>query len=617
MASKLKFDTPKEEPRRAPAGPPSVPISRGYDDIRETAVAPPISSGNLDQKTLRTLKFDAPTAEQKSAERVRQIAGKLRGGEKLPPGPLDTITDAFSLGTTRPLSAAITAGIAKAKGDYPDASLGETYQALIQYMNDRQARGDENTGPLAPLVRGIASTPATMATGGGSATAKAITQGTAAAPRVVAGAATNPVTAGVRSSIPATTTETAARAAVPGFIEGASQNAESLPKAIEGGTKNAVLSAGGAAVLDKGMKKFMPAAGRAAEAEAAAQRGKTPDEIIKEAKGHYDVLDNNGIAYSAPQTANLYAGLHQLRNNSTYVPGGNAAMDTLFGDLMTKSRQGMTFNELDNARSAIARLARGPDETTRVSARAINNEIDRMIGSGPPAVNPNNVNVQENYEKARGLWRQKALVEDAMFHADNVDRKLAINSDANPNKAMKAEFGAVEKQYAKPGAYDPLAGDTEGRDMLSRIVRGGPAQNTMAAVGNTLSNKYSTWAGGSAGLAIPHLFGVSQNVDPVTHAALAGAAGAATGGAVNQAGKAFQRGAANLGEEDVNAYLRHLSGSPAPVPGAAIDRNDLAQMLFAQDLERLVPRVGSAAIGGKTEDPDKPKRVYITKDQSP
>ena len=121
----------------------------------------------------------------------------------------------------------------------------------------------------------------------------------------------------------------------------------------------------------------------------------------------------------------------------------------------------------------------------------------------------------------------------------------------------------------------------------------------------------------SAGLAVPHRFGVSLSSNPGAYLPLAGVTGAAVGGAVNQTGKAFQRGAANLGEQDVNAYMRHLSGSPAPVPGAAINRNDLAQMLFAQDLERIAPRLGSAVIGDtpdEKKDPDKLKRVYITKD---
>jgi hypothetical protein len=81
--------------------------------------------------------------------------------------------------------------------------------------------------------------------------------------------------------------------------------------------------------------------------------------------------------------------------------------------------------------------------------------------------------------------------------------------------------------------------------------------------------------------------------------------GAAAGGAVNQVGKAFNRSAARSGEADVNAYMRHLSGSPDPVPGAAIDRNDLAKMLFAQDLERLAPRVASTTIGNP---PDKKEK---------
>jgi len=597
---------------RKPAGEPSVPISGHYTNTEGynppgAEPRPPISQSNLDPSKISFKDLVPPTAQEKSAERIRQIAAQIRGGEKLPPGPLDTITDAASLSTSRPISAAITAGVSGLTNSYPGSSYDERYKALIQYMNDRQARGDENTGPLAPLVRGVASTPASMATGGGSATAKALTQGTTAPTRVVGGVASNPVTAGVRSSIPATTTEVAGRAAIPGAIEGASQNAESLPSAGKGAAVNAGLSAVTAAGADKIMKRT-PFAGRAAEAEATAARGASPDEIIGRAKTHYDVLDNNGIQYSAQQTANLYQGLHQLRNSHTYVPGGNAALDNLFGDLMTSARQGMTFNELDNARSAIARLARGPDETTRVSARAINNEIDRMIGSGAPAINPNNVNVQEAYQQARQLWQQKTLVEDAMFHAGNVDRKIEVNSATNPNQAMKNEFAAVEKQRAKPGAYDPLAGDPEGREMLARIARGGPMQNRLASAGNAFTGRYAPWAGGAVGFGVPAALGMSRNVDPFLTGSVSAAASMAAAGGVNQVGKAFNRGAANLGQQDVDAFMRHLSGSPVPVPGAAIDRNDLAKMLFAQDLERLAPRIGSAVIGDET-DAKKEKRT--------
>jgi len=611
MASKLKFDTPEpSRPPVPPAGPPSPPISSleplGGNYNRDPSV--PISADNTDYSN-RKLKFDPPSEKDKSLARIREIAGKLQGGEMLPPGPLDTITDAASLSTSRPISAAITAGVSGLTNSYPGSSYDERYQALIQYMNDRQARGDAATGPVAPLVRGVASLPASMATGGGSATVNTITKGAAAPARTVAGAATNPVTAGVRSSIPASTTEVAARAAVPGFIEGAAQNAESLESAAKGGATNAALSGGSAAVLDKGMKTVFRPARRAAEAEATAARGRTPEEIAAEAKTHYNELDNQGIRYDHNQTNTLQSGLRTLRSNSVYVPRMNAGLDTLYDDLLERAQHGsMSFNDLDNARSAIGKLARGSDESTRVAARSINNEIDRMIGSGPPAINPNNVNVDEAYRKARGLSRQKALTEDAMYRAENVEQKIEQKSNVNPNQAMKDEFGAVAKQYRRPGAYNPLEGDPEGRDMLARIVRGGPAQNTLASVGNTLSGRFAPWAGGAAGLALPTAFGISKNVDPYLATLIGAPFGAAAAGVTNQAGKLAQRGAASLGEKDVNAYLRHLSGSPQPVPGAAINRDDLTKILFAQDLERIAPRYASGAIGEKTDEQKKKEK---------
>lgn len=596
--------TPEGPPPGAQTpGAPSPPISGHYTN-REGYNPPagdpsvPISQNNVDYSKISFKDLVPPSEKDKSMARIQSIVRSLRGGEQLPPGPLDTITDAASLSTTRPLSAAITAGVSGLTGSYPGSSMDERYKALIQYANDRQARGDENTGPIAPLVRGVASLPASMATGGGSGTVNALTKGTTAPARVVGGVPTNPVTAGVRSSIPAGTTETAARAAIPGAIEGAAQNAESLESAGKGAGVNAALSAGVAGAADVVTKRALPAARRGAEAEATAARGRTPEEIAAEAKTHYNMLDNQGIAYDHTQTNTLQSGLRTLRSNSVYVPNNNAGLDTLYNDLLAKAQHGsMSFNDLDNARSAIGTIGRKGDDTTRVAARAINNEIDRMIGSGPPAINPNNINVDEAYRAARGLSRQKALTEDAMFHADNIERKTAINTSTDPNKAMKAEFGAVEKQYAKPGSYDPLAGDPEGREMLARIVRGGTAQNATAAVGNTLSGRFAPWMGGAVGLALPTAVGISRNVDPYMATLIGAPFGAAAAGGVNQAGKAFQRGAANLGQKDVDAYMRHLSGSPQPVPGAAIDRTDLAKILFAQDLERIAPRYASGAIG--------------------
>jgi len=561
--------------------PPISGVSPGYEGYQgEPVPAPPISRSNVTAEDLAKgkaklgLAFDdlpAATEAQQSVARIRQMSGDML--KKYPRmGTLDYMADAATLSTARPISGLFGAGMDKLTGAYPDATFDELYKARIHSINNRIRQAEQDTGPLAPLVGAAAQLPVMMATGG-----------SAAAPSGVV--------------------KTAVKSAVPGFIEGASQNAGSREDALVGGTTNALLSAGTSVAADQAMKTFSPAARRGAAAEATAARGRSPDEIRTEARALYDQLDNQGISYSAQQTAPLYTGLHALRNNSVYVPSANPALVDHYNDLLHRSRQGMTFNELDNSRSAIATLARGPDEPTRVAARALLNEIDQVIAA-PPAINPTGADVGQVYNQARDLWRGKSMVEDAMFHADNVDRKTAINSSADPNKAMKAEFGAVEKRWDKPGNYDPLANDPQGRELLSRVVRGGPTQNALAAVGNTLSGRFAPWAAGAAGLSIPTALGVSKNVDPMLGYSLGAASGLAAGGAANQAGKQFNRWAADLGQNDVTALMRHLTNSPPPVPGATITRDDLARIQFMEQLARMAPRVGSQVIGTeKSEEP--------------
>jgi hypothetical protein len=547
-----------------------VPICSSNIDPTE-GPRPPVSGGNIDEAQLRTLKFDEPTDEQKSAQRVRKIAAQMQAGAPWTPGPLEHIADAASLSTARPISALAGAATGGLLNSYPDSTMGERYQAALQYMNDRAAQAEKNT-PFAPVVGAVAQLPASMAMPG------------------VRGA-----------TAPASTLKVMGQAAIPGAIEGASQHAESIPEAIKGGATNAAFSAVPAGVLDKGTKALLPAAKRGAAAEATAARGATGDELKAEAKTYFNQLDNNGIAYSPQQTASLYTALHDLRNSSVFVPSANPALVDHFNDLLKLTRQGATFNELDNARSAISKQTRNPDPSTREAAGAMLGEIDRLIGSGPPAINPNNVNVKEAYSTARDMWRKKSLSEDASWHADNVSRKEAINSGIDPNKATKAEFGAIEKRVNKPGAYNPH--NQEQRDLLSRIVRGDPVQNVQGNVGAALRGNANLAGIGAAGAA--GSLGLWKGFD-LPHSVAGGLVGVPVTVASKVAGGALENAAARRGQENVNALIRSLSGSPKPVPGDAITRGDLAKILFAQDLERLAPRVGSQVIGNQ---PDQEKKT--------
>jgi hypothetical protein len=574
MASKLKFDEPEA---RAPAGPPSVPISS--DNLDRSSVggdpAAPVSSDNLDR---RTLKFDAApeTEGSKSLARIRDIAGQMKAGAPYTPGPIDYIADSASLSTTRPLSAFAGAASSGLLGSYPGSSFGERYKAGVEFMNDRMAQAEKNTGPIAPVVGGLAQLPATMAMPG------------------VRGA-----------TAPASTIKAMGQSAAAGGIEGASQHAGSVSDAVEGGVKNAALSAGVTGVLDKGMKAALPAAKRGAAAEAEAARGRSPDDIKAEARTFYQDMDNAGVRYDASQTAPLYTALHDMRNTARYSEAANPALRDHFDNLLRMSRNEMSYTELQNMRSAISEQTRSPDSSTRRAAGDMLGEIDRVVRS-PPAINPTGIDMADTHSRASGLWRAASLADDAGWVADKTERKMAVNSNTDPDKTTRGNFARVEERINKPGAHDPF--DDRGRELLSRIVRGDKLQNTQAAVGDTFRGRFAPWAGGAAGLAIPTAVGISKNVDPILATALGGVAGATVAGGVNQAGKAFQRGAASRGTEHVNEFLRHVSGSPPPTPGAAINRDDLVKILFAQDLERMAPRVGSKVIGEPDEDPKKKKQ---------
>lgn len=563
----LKFDDAPEA-GRAPAGPPSVPISRDNLDRSQLRAEPPsvpISQPNLDLKA-KGLRFeDAPEASeaQKSVARIRDIAGKMQAGSPYTPGPIDYIADAATLSTARPISALAGAGSAKLLGSYPDASFEEIYKAGIQYMNQRAAEAERNTGPLAPVVGGLAQLPATMAMPG------------------VRGA-----------TAPASTLKVAGQAAIPGFIEGASQHAESLPEAAKGGTVNAALSAGTSAVLNKGMEVALPAARRGAAAEAQAARGVTPEETKINAKTLYAQLDDAGIAYSPQQTAGLYTALHDMRNRGQYSEAANPTLRDHFNSLMSLTRQGASFNQLHDLRSVIAEQARGPDPSTRRAAGQMLGEIDRLTTRTVPAINPNNVDINQIYPEASRLWRAASLADDAGWIADKTARKQAWKSGVNPDETTRGNFAALEQRISKPGAYDPYT-DRQ-RELLGRIVQGDKPQNLMSGVGGFLNRQANTLGIGAGGAA--STLGLLKGFETAPSVAAA-LIGLPVKGAAHLAGGALEQGAATRGQGHVNALLRDITGSPKPAPGGAITRGDLAKILFAQDLERLAPRVGSQVIG--------------------
>lgn len=553
--------------------PAGAPVSGDNLDRGKIAAPPsvPISGDNLDRSKIPAGAFDdipVGSEAQQSVARIRDIAGKMKAGAPYTPGPIDHIADAMTLSTSRPISAAAGAALGGLTNSYPGSSFGERYKAGVEFMNDRAAQAEKNTGPVAPIVGALAQLPATMALPG------------------VRGAAA-----------PASTIKAMGQSALAGGIEGAAQNAGSVGDAAKGAAANAAASAVTTGVLDKGMKMALPAARRGAAAEAAAARGSTPDELKSEAKTFFKQLDNNGIAFDAQQTAPLYTALHDLRNTSVYSPRANPTLEDHFNDLLSLTRQGATFNQLHDMRSAIAEQARGPDASTRRAAGAMLGEIDKLVGGAAPAVNPNGVNVKDAYGEAKRLWRAASIADDAGWIADKAGRKESWKSGVNPDEATRGNFARLEERVSKPGAYDPYT--DKQRELLSNIVKGGKVQNMEAGAGSWLNKNSNVLGIGAAGAA--STLGLTRGAEP-THTALSSLLiGAPVTMGARAGGRALENAAASRGTENVNALLRDITGSPKPAPGSAITRGDLAKILFAQDLERLAPRVGSQVIGTRRD----------------
>lgn len=467
-----------------------------------------------------------------------------------------SVADNLVLGVARPISSAIGATAEGITGEHPGSSWGERYAAHVRNQNARATGAEQELSPLARGTAATASLPASYMTGGGG-TAMSVGR-------------------------------SALAAMVPGFVEGAAKNAETLQSAAAGGTKDALISGAATLGLGAAARSLNPAEWRAAAAEAAAARGATPDQIKTQARTLYRQLDDAGIAYDPHQTTALYTALHDMRNSARYSPNANPALSDYFDQLQALSRNGANYTQLQDLRSAIAEQTRNADPSTRRAAGEILGHIDQTIRQ-VPAVNPTGIDIASAHPEASRLWRAASLADDAGWTAGKTERKTAVKSGVDPDATTRANFARVEERVSRPGAYDPYS--DQQRELLSRIVRGDRVQNMQAATGDFLqrnANKIGIGAGAATSAA-----GLAKGFE-VAPSVLAATVGLPVTGVSNLAGSALKGAAAGRGQANVNALLRDITGSPLPVPGAAIDRGDLAQIIFARDLARLSGQQGSS-----------------------
>jgi hypothetical protein len=489
---------------------------------------------------------DAPPVLSKG-EALRKALVEQEKARELPThrALASTALDEFTLGATRPISAALAATTEGITGAHPDTSWGERYAAMKAALDARAEKAKAGLGGAGPSVAAVSSLPANYLLGGGG---KLMGLG-----------------------------ETVLKSMVPASIEGVSKAAPG--EELKGGLKSAGTAAGATTVLGSAARSLNPAEWRGAAAEAKAARGATPEQVKAEASALYKRMDEAGVRYDASQTADLYKALHDLRNTGKYSEAANPGLKDHFNNLMSASRNEMSYTELQNLRSAVAEQARGSDASTRRAAGELLGPIDKLIRS-QPTVNPKGIDMGAAHPEASRLWKAQALADDTGWIADKAARKQSWKSGVNPDEATRGNFARVEERITKPGAYDPF--DDKGREILSKIIRGDKIQNVEAGAGDFMKRN-APWIGGAAGALASGAGMVSGGPGGIA----AAAAGLPVKFAASGAGSALERMAANRGQQNVNELLRHITGSPTPTPGAAISREDLAKIMFGRDLARL------------------------------
>ena len=515
----------------------------------------------------RKLEFDPVSKEQEL--RAQYLKDQLASGE---PGYSQRLKDSATLGLMRPLG-----GLLRGVGGLtdPTSTFGERYRAGVGAEEDYANRAVANTNPILGALTDVAGGVGSM--GSGHATASAVREAQGLKPALFASpTATMPERATLGKLI--------AQGAGTGAVEGAARNAQDVGSAAEGAGYGAALGAGTSAAVGAAAKA-LPAV-RGAEREArTVNQGIAPEDLRKTAKPIFQSLDMGGIAYAQPQTATLKQGIDDLIANNQYNKIAHSKISGYVDELMQKAQapQGMGFNDLHNLRSALATEARGNDPATRAAAGKVIEKIDDLVLKNAPQSNPGNLNVAQEYSKARELWKAAAIADDVGYTASKAERKVASKAGVNPDEANRAAFRPLLEKVEKPGAYSQFGPKgSEQRQLLAKIVEGDTGQKVYRGLGAAAGSPVTKWAVGA--------LGAGMGLNPVAGGLSGMGAGALGGGAAR---RFFEQRAADRGAANIDALLRNITtGSSAPTRNLP-SRDALAVLLAKQAAQR-----GGAAAGG-------------------
>jgi hypothetical protein len=498
--------------------------------------------------------------------RKKYLEDMLKAGE---PGYSQRLKDSATWGLIRPLGGVMRGVGGLLSGD--NSTFSERYRAGVGAEEDYANRAVENTPGFLGHLTDIAGS---VGSAGGGA-------GVAATGRTAAAAGKEALKGAVKQG------------AIAGGVEGAARNAEDPVSALQGAATGAAMGAGTAAAVGKvasmipGAQKGAPGVKGAVAEAVEANKGTSPQVIRNWAKAGYQQLDNAGIKYAQVQGNELKKGIEDLAATNQYNDIAHQKISGYVKDLLKKTGQpqGFSFSELHNLRSALATESRGSDLATREAASKINQEIDKFVQGNAPAINPNNADIKKVYPLATKRWRAAAMADDVNWAASKAERKAQSKLGVNPDEANREAFAKISDKVNEPKGYNPYS--NEQKQLLARIIAGDKWQNTLRNAGAAAGSPVTRSIAGLAGVGTGILGGGG-----VLGGIGGGIGGMGTSALLNATGRGFNRAAANLGSENIDALVRSITQSQPQ----ALSRQALAALMA----KRIAQQGGAAYAGSLT-----------------
>lgn len=201
----------------------------------------------------------------------------------------------------------------------------------------------------------------------------------------------------------------------------------------------------------------------------------TVDRLKDEARKIYTQLDEAGVTVNQPAVARLADDIAAAMKQEGFNPRIHPKVSAVLDEVASSGEKAMTISEMDIMRRVAQSAARSlePDEARlgRIMMQKIDDFLDNVPGSSLQGAEGTNVGAL--FKEARGFWGQAKkgeMIQQAV--------EKAKNQASGFENGIRTQFRALLNNPKKMRGFS----DAE-KDAMKQVVRGGPAENILKAIG--------------------------------------------------------------------------------------------------------------------------------------